>query len=716
MSLEALDETLVQERRRRLAAERLLAQKSDELLHANRQLATHADKLSYTVIEQRHENEVLMDERKRVIADLDIATEQAGKAERRLWDSLEAIGDGFAVYDRNWCLVAANRHYMRIFEGVDDVGLGTPFDLVLQVMVDEGLVDIADTDPDDWIDDMLARWEQRPIETSVIKLYNGRSIQIQDKLSSDGGIVSMCTDITDAIEREAAMRAAKDAAEAASRAKSAFLAKMSHEIRTPMNGVVGMAELLLESELDSEEHMYAETIRSSGEALLVIINDILDFSKLEAEKMEFRTEPVDLEALLIDLLRLSEASLADKPLSLALQYPLMARTGFITDHGKLRQILTNLIGNAIKFTPEGGVTVGVEIGAPDGEGRPRVKISVSDSGIGIPDDLQDHVFGEFNQVEDEKNRAFEGTGLGLAITKGIVERMNGSISLESTYGKGSCFTVTLPLEVDQAHAGPETADLGPRKLAFCGFAAHTTAFLSTELAPLGVTVAAVTPKEMATLEADALFLCSCMPEDEQAEIVDGVAPDISIILIGSHLRGPEPLIARSEKKLSWPYANKDLRAAIAAVPPRSIAPETPSQPETLRMLAAEDNKTNQFVFRKMLKSVSLDLTMVENGRLAVEAYLEVKPHVIFTDISMPEMDGMEAARAIRKLEAEHGLKRVPIVAMTAHAMEDDEDHIKASGIDHYLTKPLKKALLMEMLEKLTPEGITLFAPDAADAP
>ena len=465
MSIQSHDDFIQQERRRRLAAERLLAQKSNELLEANRQLATHADKLSYTVIEQREENATLAGENQKVLAHLDLATKQAGKAEQRLWDSLEAIGDGFAVYDRNWCLVAANRHYMRLFEGIEDVGLGAPYDLVLQVLMDEGLVDIGDANPDDWVDEMLVRWDNRPVQTTVIKLYNGRSIQLQDKVSSDGGMVSMCTDITESLEREAAMREARDAAEAANRAKSAFLAKMSHEIRTPMNGVVGMAELLLESELTNEDQIYAETIRSSGESLLVIINDILDFSKLEADKMEFRPEPMDLEVLLLELLRLSEASLDGKPVNLALHYPIMGQTGFITDQGKLRQVLTNLIGNAIKFTPEGHVTVDVDPGTPDATGRSMVKITVRDSGIGIPDEMQAHIFGEFNQVEDEMNRKFEGTGLGLAITKGIVERLEGTLTVASDLGKGSHFTVTLPLEADLRSSAPTALPPAPRTLA-----------------------------------------------------------------------------------------------------------------------------------------------------------------------------------------------------------------------------------------------------------
>lgn len=711
MSIQTHDDFIQQERRRRLAAERLLAQKSNELLEANRQLAKHADKLSYTVIEQREENATLAGENQKVLAHLDLATKQAGKAEQRLWDSLEAIGDGFAVYDRNWCLVAANRHYMRLFDGIEDVGLGAPYDLVLQVLMDEGLVDIGDANPDDWVDEMLARWENRPVQPTIIKLYNGRSIQLQDKVSSDGGMVSMCTDITESLEREAAMREARDAAEAANRAKSAFLAKMSHEIRTPMNGVVGMAELLLESELSSEDQIYAETIRSSGESLLVIINDILDFSKLEADKMEFRPEPMDLEVLLLELLRLSEAGLDGKPVNLALHYPLMGQTGFITDHGKLRQILTNLIGNAIKFTPEGHVTVDVDPGTPDATGCSMVKITVRDSGIGIPDEMQAHIFGEFNQVEDEMNRKFEGTGLGLAITKGIVERLEGTLTVASDLGKGSHFTVTLPLEAD-LRASPPTAIIpAPRTLALCGYYRPTAEFLASELASLGVTVKTVTPDEIANLDTDALFTCTCLPEADQVQISEIASTDLPIICVGTHAHMPKQLAARCTAHLSWPTANVDLRAMISAIQPRKRVQSDTARQETLRMLAAEDNMINQFVFQKMLKSVEMDLTMVENGRHAVEAFLDLKPHIIFTDISLPEMDGMEAAREIRKLEAEHGLPQTPIVAMTAHAMEDDEDRIKAAGINHYLTKPFKKSALVDALHRFAPSEINLTKPN-----
>ena len=277
MSHEAQEDRLAQERRKRLAAEKLLAQKSDELYYVNQKLAAHADQLSSTVIEQREENQSLIGQNTQTLKELDAATLKANKAERRLWDSLEAIQDGFAVFDPHWRLVAANASFMQFFKGFESIGLGTTYEEMLIIMVDEGMVDIGDTDPDDWIDDMIARWEQTVIPEIQLKLFNGDHLHVRESRSEDGDVVCMVKNITETIQREAALREARDDAQAASRAKSAFLAKMSHEIRTPMNGVVGMADLLLDGGLDSEESLYAETIKNSAEALLVIINDILDF-------------------------------------------------------------------------------------------------------------------------------------------------------------------------------------------------------------------------------------------------------------------------------------------------------------------------------------------------------------------------------------------------------------------------------------------------------
>lgn len=716
----AIDDRLAKERRRRLAAERLLAQKSDELFSANRQLAVHADQLSSTVIEQRVENQELRGAQQRVLVDLDLATEQAGRAERRLWDSLEALGDGFAMYDRNWCLVAANKHYMALFDGLADVGLGAPYDLVLQAAVNEGLFDIGETDPDDWLDEMLVRWEMDEIEDLTLRLFDGSHIRLQDKRASDGGIVSMVMDISETMLREEALRDARDAAETANRAKSAFLAKMSHEIRTPMNGVVGMADLLLESALDDENRLYAETIRSSGESLLGIINDILDFSKLEAEKMEFRPAPMDLEQLLLELVRLSEASLADKPVELVLDYPMDVRSGFICDREKMRQLLTNLIGNAIKFTSDGFVRVSVSINGVDAEGQRLVSVSVEDTGIGIPEDMQEHIFEEFNQVEDEKNRRFEGTGLGLAITKALVQRMGGTLTLHSVVDVGSTFTVQMAMAVDPAQTAAALPRLAISRAAIKGLAPTTTAILAQHLDALGLEVIMSEDLEAAQV----VFVATEIPVAEQIDILADAPAHSPVISIGPVSKAGDALRQRAKLHLPLPFQRAALTSMLAEITPPALptAPPTPEPapapkseaPVVLRMLAAEDNKTNQFVFKKMLKDLTLDLTLVDNGRKAVDAFLDLRPHVIFTDISMPEMDGLEASRAIRALEAKHGLEPVPIVAMTAHAMKDDEAEIKKTGLTHYLTKPLKKAALHETLRSVLPAGIDPFPAPESD--
>ena len=219
------------------------------------------------------------------------------------------------------------------------------------------------------------------------------------------------------------------------------------------------------------------------------------------------------------------------------------------------------------------------------------------------------------------------------------------------------------------------------------------------------------PNEIADLDADMLFTCTCLPEADQVKISEISHKDLPIACVGTHAHTPELLATRCKAHLPWPTANSDLKDVISTIQPRKPAHSNKSPSETLRMLAAEDNMINQFVFQKMLKSVEMNLKMVENGRDAVEAFLDLKPHIIFTDISMPEMDGMEAAREIRKLEAEHGLPQTPIIAMTAHAMEDDEDRIKAVGINHYLTKPFKKSALMDALHRFAPSEIIITKPD-----
>lgn len=270
MAVRNLNDRLAQERRARLQAEQLLALRSEELYSANRKLAEHATALSTQVIEQREENALLKGRTNKTEAQLEVATERAVTAQRRLWDALTATEDGFAIYDRDWRLVAANPAFFSIFDGVADVREGATYEAILRIAVEEGVVNLQGEGPEDWIDRMIARWEMDPIPNVDLKLWNGAYIRLNDKQTPQGDFVSLSVDITPNILRERELAEARDAALAASRAKSTFLANMSHEIRTPMNGVVSMAELLRETPLNEEQQMYASTIRSSGEALSLI--------------------------------------------------------------------------------------------------------------------------------------------------------------------------------------------------------------------------------------------------------------------------------------------------------------------------------------------------------------------------------------------------------------------------------------------------------------
>ncbi|MEM1077969.1 MAG: response regulator [Pseudomonadota bacterium] len=838
MQIAEIEHKLAAERRARLTAERLLAQKQEELFAANEKLSKHAFTLSDKIVEQRHHAEELKDENFQVRSDL-------RRAEQRLWTSFETIEDGFAVFDSSRRLVLANPAYMSIFDGIESVAPGAEYIELLKLCVEEGIIDTEGLSRADWCTMMQERWNGTQIEPAVVRLWNGYSIKLVERRGEDGDIVSLCLNITDTIRREKDLTIARTRAEAANRAKSAFLANMTHELRTPMNGVVGMAELLCDSPLDEEQLLYVETIRKSGEALLVIINDVLDYSKMEAEKLQLHPGPIDLEHLMHDVVMLAKPTAQEKSVDLMLDYDIFLPSKFIGDQGRLRQVMTNLLGNAVKFTLEGHVLLRV-IGMPPEDGAQEIIISIEDTGIGIAPEMIDHIFGEFNQAEDERNRAFEGTGLGLAITRQLVELMGGEIWVDSELGEGSCFSfrITLPLnEEDGETPLAITSDL--RRVLIVDETEINRSILERQLAPLGVSVSFANSVEQALEYLDG-------HQDIDAVLTDLVLPGLSGSDLARQLRdrphGPPVILLSSammgqlnsndrdmfQATLSKPVMRADLYAALNALtkpdapmpvttpaaaeptvepsPPSVAAPgadvqehqvpqgavaaqlaepemsaptpepapqviepgpfmsarrrakqaeenaapvpapvtSTPAAPEAtpvsnvvtlapapeqtpepvpapelatisapaapeppaevpvtarkISILAAEDNKTNQLVFRKMVKTLNIELRFANNGEEAVAAYQEERPDMIFMDISMPKMDGMEATRTIRAIEEETSAPRVPITALTAHAMDGDADRILAAGLDHYLTKPLKKAEIMGRIEELIPEG------------
>jgi signal transduction histidine kinase/CheY-like chemotaxis protein len=727
----SLASKLREERRARLAAERLLELKQSELVAANRKLGRHAAELSTEIKQTRAQVETVLSENTQVRRDLDVAQEQTAVAERRLMRAVEALPDGFALFDSGNCLLFANNAFLSVFDGLEEMRPGIAYMRMLQLMTEEGIVDIGSRSAHVWRQDMIERWQSPHPEPCVIRLWNGHSIRLLDQKGPDGDIVSLALDITEAVAYETRLEAERQNAEAANRAKSAFLANMSHEIRTPMNGVIGMADLLTDTRLTEEQQLYVSTMKNSGEALLVIINDVLDYSKIEADKLQLHPEPFDLERAVHEIVMLLQPSARDKGIDLLVDYDMFLPTEFIGDPGRVRQVLTNIIGNAVKFTMEGNVLIRV-VGVPREDGTATLHVTVEDTGIGIPEDMLGHVFGEFNQVEDERNRKFEGTELGLAISKRLVEMMHGKIWVDSEVGRGSSFgfQITLPAPSGD-YLEPPKLPTFLRRVLIVDDQPVNALILEKQLGVLSIATQTCRTgvEAFELLQRDPNF--DLVLTDHNMPQMDGL--ELMAKMHETGLRVPAIMLSSNTSFVEQDPAAKHFHAVMQKPVPRrflfeklrslepdgarpaartdaqpAAAPGAPAPGETdakprLTVLAAEDNKTNQLVFRKMTKDCDIDLHFANNGLEAVELYRSVQPDIVFMDISMPKLDGKAATRQIRDLEA-GGARRVPIVACTAHAMAGDRTAIIEAGLDDYLTKPLKKDGILAMLEKYGPGG------------
>jgi signal transduction histidine kinase/DNA-binding response OmpR family regulator len=571
---------------------------------------------------------------------------------------------------------------------------------------------------------------------------------------------------------EAATRdaeAARAAAQSADRAKSEFLANMSHEIRTPMNGVLGMAELLAKTELDGRQRTFADVIVKSGNALLTIINDILDFSKIDAGQLQLDPAPFDLREAVEDILTLVSTAAADKDIDLITRIDPKLPESIIGDVGRFRQIITNLVGNAVKFTDQGHVLVDIT-GEEIGE-QLALTIRVEDTGIGIPSDKLDSVFQQFAQVDASSTRRHEGTGLGLAIASRLAALMQGAISATSEPGKGSTFIVNITIDRDPGYSGkqqPVPVDITGARILIIDDNPVNRSILTEQLAnwefesaaaesgAIGIAAA----KQMAKLgkPLDAIILDYQMPDMNGAEVAkrlrDGAdTKDIPVILLTSvdlgdysriaqelalaaHLTKPARsslLLAtlvkvlqsarwRSEKMVpqatrrpavaeagnAAPKSLADIAALVqnekpfqherratdlnklplpALRPAQAAAPVPEKDSAVIDVVVAEDNEVNQLVFSQILKGLDLNFRIAHNGRRAVDLVRECRPRIVLMDVSMPEMNGLEATMAIRKAEQGSG-QRVPIIGVTAHALKGDRERCLEAGMDDYLTKPV----------------------------
>jgi signal transduction histidine kinase/DNA-binding response OmpR family regulator len=571
------------------------------------------------------------------------------------------------------------------------------------------------------------RWYANPSNEAVLLQYLGQARR-NDRLKTAWLILSVAGSAL-LLWLSLSLRRAKMAAERATTIRSEFVANMSHEIRTPMNGVIGMTGLLLDTDLSAEQREYAETVRRSGESLLAIVNDILDFSKIDAGRLTIEPHPFDLRLLIEEVAEMLAPAAEEKGLDLIVEYLPDVPCNVAGDAGRIRQVVTNLVGNAVKFTTHGNVLIGVQCTGLTGE-TAQMRISVTDTGIGISNDKIGSLFQKFTQADTSTTRRYGGTGLGLAISKQLAELMGGSLGVDSRLGEGSTFWFVLPLRLVEQHPAvpvPATSLVDVRVLVAVDHAVHHRLIReqvrSWRMLDEGVASGsdALRALRRAVNENNPyriLITNHQMPDMDGAVLADQIKGDpalrnVAVVMLTSMGRLGQTMRlcgAQIEACLAKPVRQSlllqtlDTALSPAVEIPPSAATSTLLPAGTdgrFRVLVAEDNVVNQKVAVRMLDRLGFRVDVAADGREAVEMWQMLPYDLVFMDCQMPEMDGYQATQEIRRREANQ--RHVVIIAMTAEAL--GRDQCIGSGMDDFIAKPVRMEDLAAVVRKWSSNGI-----------